>query len=72
MAYQEAERSKQRKAQANFYEEGLRESAQSRKDYLKRKGLIKAEEMPWENSPQGLIKHVINEKMNTRECASRT
>lgn len=25
--------------------------------------------MPWENSPDGKIKHVINEKMNTKECA---
>jgi quercetin dioxygenase-like cupin family protein len=69
MSYDESKRAHKGRAQANFYQEGLRESAQSRKDYKKRKGLIKAEEMPWEHSTQGLIKHVVNEKMNTRECA---
>ena len=24
--------------------------------------------MPLERSPQGLIKHIINERMNTKEC----
>ncbi len=69
MPYQEAERSKQGKAKATFYKEALKDSAAFRKTYKKRKGTIKSTEMPWENSPQGLIKHVVNEKMNTRECA---
>ncbi len=69
MPYQESERVKQGKAQAKYYQEALQESAQLRKTYKKRKGTIKASEMPWENSPQGLLKHVVNEKMNTRECA---
>lgn len=69
MPYEEAERAKQGSAQANYYSEALAESARFREDYKKRKAVIKAEEMPWENSPQGLIKHVVNEKMNTRECA---
>ncbi len=29
----------------------------------------KASEMPWEQSPQGLIKHIVNEEMGTREFA---
>jgi quercetin dioxygenase-like cupin family protein len=69
MPYQESERSKQGKARAKYYQEALQESAELRKTYKKRKGTIKASEMPWENSPQGLLKHVVNEKMNTRECA---
>ncbi len=69
MPYEEAEKFKEGNAQASYYKEALRESAQFREDYKKRKGIIKAEEMPWENTPQGRIKHVINEKMNTRECA---
>ena len=24
--------------------------------------------MPWERSPDGLIKHLVNKKMHTREC----
>ena len=69
MAYQEATRFKDGKARANFYQDALRESAQFRKEYTKRKGIVKAKEMPWEDSPQGQIKHVVNGKMNTRECA---
>src|SRR5688572_2429893 len=32
----------------------------------KRKKLLHPEEMPWEMSRQGLLKHLINEQMNTR------
>ncbi len=32
----------------------------------KRKKIIKPTEMPWEMSPQGILKHLINEQMNTR------
>lgn len=69
MRFQEADRAKAGKARKNYYQESLKESAQFRKDYKKRKGIVKSSEMPWEESPQGLIKHVVNEKMDTRECA---
>ena len=69
MPYEEAKRASKGKAEASYYKEALQESAEFRRDYKKRKGVIKAEEMPWENTPQGRIKHVVNEKMNTRECA---
>lgn len=52
----------------SFYLEGLRESAEFRKVYkTQMKGVVKANEMPMERSPDGLIKHVIHEKMNTTE-----
>lgn len=69
MPYQESKKSVLGKAKAGYYEQGLKQSAASRKQYKKRKGVIRAEEMPWEDSPQGKIKHVVNEEMNTRECA---
>lgn len=53
---------------SNFYAEGLQESAEFRKDYAERKVVVKAAEMPIERSPDGLIKHIIHEKMNTKEC----
>lgn len=31
-----------------------------------RKKIVKPEEMPWDMSRQGLLKHLINEEMNTR------
>ena len=69
MSYQEAERSHKGNLRAEYYQEALQESADFRKEYKKRRGIVKSGEMPWEDSPQGRIKHVINEKMNTRECA---
>ena len=54
-------------AEAGFYEEALKASADFRADYAGRAKLIKSQDMPFENSPDGLIKHVINEKMNTAE-----
>jgi gentisate 1,2-dioxygenase len=53
----------------NFYAEAVKASEQFRKDYAGRLNLVKANEMPFERSPDGLIKHIINEKMNTKECA---
>ncbi len=31
-----------------------------------RRKILKAGELPWENSPHGLLKHLVNEEMNTR------
>ncbi len=69
MSYGEKKRSLKGTGTAKYYEEHLKESTEGRKAYKAKKGIVKAEEMPWEDSPQGRIKHVINEKMNTRECA---
>jgi gentisate 1,2-dioxygenase len=32
----------------------------------KRKKIVKPHEFPWENSPHGLLKHLVNEEMDTR------
>ena len=69
MAYaDEKARAKQSSVTANFYKEGLEESKRFRDAYKTQfKNLIKASDMPIERSPQGLIKHIIHEKMNTME-----
>ena len=52
---------------ANMYQEALDES---KRNPLSQHGdgpmnkVVRPEEMPWEDSPQGRIKHVINEKMS--------
>ena len=51
-----------------YYKEALQASAEFRKEYDGRMNVVKATEMPFERSPNGLIKHVINERMNTKEC----
>ena len=69
MAYDESKRAQIAQGQADYYKEALLESQASREEYKSRRGTVRAEEMLWEDSPQGRIKHVINEKMNTKECA---
>jgi gentisate 1,2-dioxygenase len=56
-------------ATARFYAEALEESARFREDYpTRRLNVVKAAEMPWEDSPDGRIKHLVHEKMDTVEC----
>ena len=53
---------------ADFYAQALEASKQFRKDYQTRKKVVKSHEMPMERTADGLIKHIINEGMNTTEC----
>ena len=53
---------------ADIYAEWLQESAEFRADYRQRLTVIKAGDMPFENSPDGLLKHMVHEKLNTTEC----
>jgi gentisate 1,2-dioxygenase len=69
MPYEEAKEAVKGSIQARYYQEALAESKVFREGYQQRKAVIKAQDMPWEDSPQGRIKHVINAKMNTMECA---
>ncbi len=51
-----------------IYQEWLEESADFRREYRTRKQVVKAADMPFENSPDGLLKHMVHEKLNTTEC----
>lgn len=52
----------------SFYSENIAETAAYVEDYYSNKlKVVKAAEMPFENSPQGILKHMIHEKMNTVE-----
>jgi len=53
---------------ADFYTQALAASRAFREEYDKRKKVVKAHEMPMERTADGLIKHVVNEGMNTTEC----
>jgi len=64
----ERDRSHAQTSQVNFYTESLKKSEEFRKDYFERMNVVKASQMPMEKSPHGLIKHIINEKMDTKEC----
>jgi quercetin dioxygenase-like cupin family protein len=51
----------------NWRAEAVAQSQEFRKEYATRPNVIPAEEMPWEDSPDGRIKHLINRKMRTPE-----
>jgi len=51
---------------ASYYQEFIEESKKNPLGQIcsgPMKKVIRPEEMPWEDSPQGKIKHMINEKM---------
>ena len=52
----------------DYYAANLRDTAAYVKDYYEnRLKVVKAHEMPFENSPQGILKHLVHEDMNTVE-----
>jgi mannose-6-phosphate isomerase-like protein (cupin superfamily) len=55
-------------ARCDFYKQNLAETAAYIEDYYSnRLKVVKAKDMPFENSPHGILKHMIHEKMNTVE-----
>ena len=52
---------------ANFRTEDIANSAEYRKAYEFAASVVLPEDQPFERSPDGLIKHLVHEKMNTRE-----
>lgn len=51
----------------NSYRNALERSARFRRDYANRANLVKAADMPLERSPDGLIRHIVNEDLDTKE-----
>ncbi len=64
----ERERAHGGETYVDFQAEALAASAQFRKEYGDRVNVVKWRDMPLERSPDGLIKHIVNEKMDTVEC----
>ena len=64
----EREKSHAEVEQVDFYAQALKASEQFRDEYRGRLNVMKASQMPLERSPDGLIKHIINEQMDTKEC----
>ena len=46
-------------------------SQEFRKGYETQPNVVQAEDMPWEHSADGLIKHLVHQKLNTREMLRR-
>lgn len=52
----------------DFQSQAMAAAARARQEYEGRLNVVKASQMPFERSPDGLIKHIINERMDTKEC----
>ncbi len=66
MSWGEHERWLQGELSADYYQEALADAGERpARDRLRRK-VIKAHELPWENSPHGLLKHLANAQMDLR------
>jgi quercetin dioxygenase-like cupin family protein len=66
MSYGEKEAAFIRKREAKYYQERLKEVKEREEKEKDSKDIISSDEMPWEVCQQGTIKHLLNEKMDTR------
>lgn len=66
MAWSESKTWRAGDANQNLYEQLLNHATEAPARNAKRKKIVRPKEMPWEMSRQGLLKHLLNEQMNTR------
>ena len=55
-------------ASCTFHADDIAASEGFRQRYATLPNVVKAEDMPWERSADGLIKHLVHRRLNTREC----
>ena len=53
---------------ASYYAEALAESQRFREAYGSRLNVVKSADMPFEDSPDGRIKHLVRPELDTKEC----
>jgi quercetin dioxygenase-like cupin family protein len=66
MAWSEAEAWLKGSKNKGLYRDLLEDAEQAPMRNAKRKKIVTPEDMPWEMARQGILKHLINEGMNTR------
>ena len=66
MAWDESKAWRRGRNNQKLYQGKLEDAQNAPVRNSKRKKIIHPEDMPWELSPQGLMKHLLNEGMNTR------
>jgi quercetin dioxygenase-like cupin family protein len=62
--YEESKKAYINKVASDYYEKKLKESERKIGENKKKRKVIKPESMPWENSRQGILKHLFNERMD--------
>jgi quercetin dioxygenase-like cupin family protein len=66
MAWDESRAWKRGRQNQRLYQGKLQDAVEAPARNAKRRKVVHPEDMPWELSPQGLLKHLLNEGMNTR------
>jgi len=66
MAWGESKAWKRGSANQKLYQSLLDNATQAAARNARRRKILRPEEMPWEMSRQGLLKHLLNEQLNTR------
>jgi quercetin dioxygenase-like cupin family protein len=56
------------KGSCDFRKDQIAQSAKFRTAYDELKNIVLAEDMPFEQSPDGLLKHLMHERLLTKEC----
>jgi quercetin dioxygenase-like cupin family protein len=67
MSYEEKNNALIRHREARYYQERLQAAETLRKKSADLTSAVTPEDMPWETCPQGIIKYMVHEKMNTVE-----
>lgn len=66
MAWDESKVWSQGEVSGTYYQDLLDDATNKPIEDAKRKKVVKPADMPWEMARQGLLKHLLNEQMNTR------
>ena len=66
MAWGESKAWKRGSANQKLYQSLLDNATQAAARNARRRKILRPEDMPWEMSRQGLLKHLLNEQLNTR------
>ena len=67
-AFEEPARACPAPSTCDFRAEDMAASEEFRAAYESRLNVISGEDMPFEHSADGLIKHLVHNNMNTKEC----
>ena len=62
MSFEDKDAAHSGSATCTFQADAIAASQEFRKQYETRTNVVKAEDMPWERSPDGLIKHLVHEQ----------
>lgn len=66
MPFEESKSWRKGKGQASYYADDLRRTKEEKERDAGYPKAVKPEEMPWEDSPQGRLKHLMREGINPR------